>query len=88
MAGEAGARPLLPQTAQLQSFGFVQQQPPPPARQEQQRSTIIATPIGAFITDQSLPDYVFVDEHNRHKRLKGNSQTVSNSCDFRADRSG
>ncbi|KAF2096590.1 hypothetical protein NA57DRAFT_42152 [Rhizodiscina lignyota] len=48
MAGEAGARPLLPQTAQLQSYGFVQH----PQPREQQRN------------------YVFVDEHNRHKRLK------------------
>jgi hypothetical protein len=26
---------------------------------------------GARLADFATPDYVFVDEHNRHKRLKG-----------------
>jgi hypothetical protein len=49
MPGESNARPLLPQTAQMQSFSFA---PPTLAPRENQRN------------------YVFVDEHNRHKRLK------------------
>ncbi|KAL5412073.1 hypothetical protein PMIN04_010030 [Paraphaeosphaeria minitans] len=49
MPGETGGRPLLPQTAQMQSFAFA---PPTLAPRENQRN------------------YVFVDEHNRHKRLK------------------
>ncbi|KAF1949084.1 hypothetical protein CC80DRAFT_280963 [Byssothecium circinans] len=48
MPGETTGRPLLPQTAQMQSFTFA----PPLAPRENQRN------------------YVFVDEHNRHKRLK------------------
>ncbi|KAJ4985998.1 hypothetical protein SVAN01_08476 [Stagonosporopsis vannaccii] len=46
---ETSGRPLLPQTAQMQSFTFA---PPTLAPRENQRN------------------YVFVDEHNRHKRLK------------------
>jgi hypothetical protein len=49
MTGESTGRPLLPQTAQMQSFTFA---PPTLAPRENQRN------------------YVFVDEHNRHKRLK------------------
>ncbi|KAF2756715.1 hypothetical protein EJ05DRAFT_518180 [Pseudovirgaria hyperparasitica] len=49
MTGEGVRRPLLPQTAQMQSFSFA---PPTAAPRENQRN------------------YVFVDEHNRHKRLK------------------
>ncbi|KAF2187865.1 hypothetical protein K469DRAFT_109109 [Zopfia rhizophila CBS 207.26] len=49
MPGETSGRPLLPQTAQMQSFTFA---PPTLAPRENQRN------------------YVFVDEHNRHKRLK------------------
>ncbi|KAF1975677.1 hypothetical protein BU23DRAFT_66258 [Bimuria novae-zelandiae CBS 107.79] len=49
MPGETSGRPLLPQTAQMQSFTFA---PPSVAPRENQRN------------------YVFVDEHNRHKRLK------------------
>ncbi|KAF1997470.1 hypothetical protein P154DRAFT_280960 [Amniculicola lignicola CBS 123094] len=49
MPGENAGRPLLPQTAQMQSFTFA---PPTLAPRENQRN------------------YVFVDEHNRHKRLK------------------
>ncbi|KAL6168458.1 hypothetical protein ACJQWK_06099 [Exserohilum turcicum] len=49
MAPETTGRPLLPQTAQMQSFTFA---PPTLAPRENQRN------------------YVFVDEHNRHKRLK------------------
>ncbi|CAO2656691.1 Nn.00g054940.m01.CDS01 [Neocucurbitaria sp. VM-36] len=49
MPPETTGRPLLPQTAQMQSFTFA---PPTLAPRENQRN------------------YVFVDEHNRHKRLK------------------
>ncbi|OAK93543.1 hypothetical protein IQ06DRAFT_93612 [Phaeosphaeriaceae sp. SRC1lsM3a] len=49
MPTETTGRPLLPQTAQMQSFTFA---PPTLAPRENQRN------------------YVFVDEHNRHKRLK------------------
>ncbi|KAH3992702.1 hypothetical protein HBH98_204760 [Parastagonospora nodorum] len=49
MPTETSGRPLLPQTAQMQSFTFA---PPTLAPRENQRN------------------YVFVDEHNRHKRLK------------------
>lgn len=33
-----------------------------------------------------LPDYVFVDEHNRHKRLKGKRKTVLARGQLRLDR--
>jgi len=49
MPPEVAGRPLLPQTAPMQSFTFA---PPTLAPRENQRN------------------YVFVDEHNRHKRLK------------------
>ncbi|KAL5116257.1 hypothetical protein ACEQ8H_005815 [Pleosporales sp. CAS-2024a] len=49
MPTETSGRPLLPHTAQMQSFTFA---PPTLAPRENQRN------------------YVFVDEHNRHKRLK------------------
>lgn len=33
----------------------------------------------------TLPDYVFVDEHNRHKRLKGMHKTLLARGQLRLD---
>ncbi|KAF2435693.1 hypothetical protein EJ08DRAFT_692270 [Tothia fuscella] len=51
MAGEAGARPLLPLGTQGQGYTFTPTSIPPRDAPQQR-------------------NYVFVDEHNRHKRLK------------------
>jgi hypothetical protein len=68
MAGDPTARPLLPQTTQAQSFSFAPQVLG--SREPQQKSTAIFHATNSVLT-VFLPDYVFVDEHNRHKRLKG-----------------
>ena len=70
MPAEAGGRPLLPQTAQMQSFTFA---PPTLAPRENQRSES-GRLMRRSLTDWRHADYVFVDEHNRHKRLKGAAQ--------------
>lgn len=77
MSNDPTARRLLPQTSQMGSFSFA-----PPAYQQQPRETQKSAPSVKLLkkkkTHQSVvkvltrcADYVFVDEHNRHKRLKG-----------------
>lgn len=77
MSNDPTTRRLLPQTSQVPSFSFA-----PPAYQQQPRETQKSAPCVKFSIPQFLPvisadpnsgiaDYVFVDEHNRHKRLKG-----------------
>lgn len=68
MAGDSTARPLLPQTTQGQTFPFAPQVLGP--REPQQKSAPVLH-ASKFCANSRLPDYVFVDEHNRHKRLKG-----------------
>jgi hypothetical protein len=71
MPGETSGRPLLPQTAQMQSFAFA---PPSLAPRENQRSESVRTNAERDRDSCCRVDYVFVDEHNRHKRLKGAAQ--------------
>ena len=67
MSNDSATRRLLPQSAQMGSFSFAPQQTYQQPRETQKSALIprvlvvLANPI----------DYVFVDEHNRHKRLKG-----------------
>lgn len=70
MAGDPTARPLLPQTTQPQNIAFAPQVMG--SREPQQKSApILHAPNPSSTLTVRLPDYVFVDEHNRHKRLKG-----------------
>jgi hypothetical protein len=78
----SNARRLLPQSSQMNSFSFAPpttyQQPP----REQQKSAQRPLPreldrSTSGNANHYLPDYVFVDEHNRHKRLKGMWASVS-----------
>ena len=64
MAGDPTSRPLLPHAALNPEISFV---PQTGQKEPVQRSAYFA------VSRISLtpPDYVFVDEHNRHKRLKG-----------------
>lgn len=59
--------PQNPQNAQMSSFSFAPQQFP--QRETQKSATLVFT--DNYSISNSLADYVFVDEHNRHKRLKG-----------------
>ena len=60
-------RPLLPQTFAMQTYSFV---PPNLGLGDSKKSTF--RPDARFaLSANSIKDYVFVDEHNRHKRLKG-----------------
>lgn len=73
MSNDPTARRLLPQTSQMGSFSFA-----PQAYQQQPRETQKSAPgveFSMFCVDSNRVslDYVFVDEHNRHKRLKGMS---------------
>ncbi|EHK98118.1 hypothetical protein M7I_6170 [Glarea lozoyensis 74030] len=68
MSGDPGNRRLLPQSSQMQSFSFA---PNNYGQRENQKSApYLPLLADCFYTDCD-PDYVFVDEHNRHKRLKG-----------------
>jgi hypothetical protein len=73
MAGDPGNRRLLPQSSQMQSFSFT---PNNFGQRENQKSAPSCNqdfdPPPPICIDSNLYlDYVFVDEHNRHKRLKG-----------------
>jgi hypothetical protein len=87
MSGDPAVRRLLPQNSQMQSFSFT---PANFGPRENQKS---AQPIYLRLCPYKncergltnfLIDYVFVDEHNRHKRLKGNHlfETVVMICHF------
>ncbi|KAG0651542.1 Nitrogen assimilation transcription factor nit-4 [Hyphodiscus hymeniophilus] len=70
MAGDPGGRRLLPQSSQMQSFSFA---PNNFGSRENQKSAPYSSRnryLHIPVSNHSL-DYVFVDEHNRHKRLKG-----------------
>ena len=66
-----GSRPLLPQTTPMQTFQLA-----PPniglgdTKKSESRKTLPYTSVSIDMLT-TLTDYVFVDEHNRHKRLKG-----------------
>jgi hypothetical protein len=64
MAGDPTSRPLLPHAALNPELSFV---PQSGQKEPVQRSALPAV-SGSLLTPL---DYVFVDEHNRHKRLKG-----------------
>ena len=75
MSNDPTVRRLLPQNSQMGTFTFA-----PPAYQQQPRETqksAPSTPVSPLVlcpewdVPDQLLDYVFVDEHNRHKRLKG-----------------
>lgn len=72
MSNDPTVRRILPQNSQMGAFSFA-----PPTYQQQPRETqksappLNSLPIDSAICLTVAPDYVFVDEHNRHKRLKG-----------------
>ena len=70
MSGDLGTRRLLPQSSQMQNFSFA---PTNFGPRENQKSAQLPNRLRDFEVDigWSILDYVFVDEHNRHKRLKG-----------------
>lgn len=72
MSNDPTVRRLLPQSSQMSNFSFAPQTYHQP--RETQKSTRPPSPPDAGflinLTHFSV-DYVFVDEHNRHKRLKG-----------------
>lgn len=70
MASEPGSRPLLPQTTPL-NYSFVPQPQRPAEPAQRSMSPRPARCLGDTILTAGVADYVFVDEHNRHKRLKG-----------------
>jgi endonuclease/exonuclease/phosphatase family metal-dependent hydrolase len=83
MSHDPTARRILPQNpqtaqqAQMSSFSFAPQQY---QQRETQKSAHPAPPAPTFAdarrrTNPLTVDYVFVDEHNRHKRLKGELTT-------------
>ncbi|KAK8035050.1 hypothetical protein PG993_010045 [Apiospora rasikravindrae] len=86
MSNDPSVRRLLPQNSHLGQFAFApqnfQQQP-----RETQKSAhqLCPTPPGSRFADVIAnligADYVFVDEHNRHKRLKGESSCHPIACD-------
>jgi hypothetical protein len=67
MAGEPGGRKLLPQNSQMPNFSFAPTNTGPRENQKSASSSCIILPVKSNLA----LDYVFVDEHNRHKRLKG-----------------
>lgn len=74
MADYGGARQLLPQGPRTFEFANVQ-----PDNRDKQKSERLHS---AMILEESTSlivflDYVFVDEHNRHRRLKGTVAPVS-----------
>lgn len=72
MSNDPTVRRLLPQSSQMSNFSFAPQSYHQP--RETQKSAHPPLPFRLSVGDDSnrrLADYVFVDEHNRHKRLKG-----------------
>ena len=76
MASEALPRPLLPQTTQQQTYSFAPQVLAPREPQQRSEPPRPSTVRNRWLTRLSA-DYVFVDEHNRHKRLKGTQSALS-----------
>lgn len=73
MSAAFEARPLLPQTTPMQNFSFAPPNMGIGNDKKSKHSLFLPMPRRSLhlhmLTVKS--DYVFVDEHNRHKRLKG-----------------
>lgn len=68
MTSETEVRPLLPQSFAMQTYSFA---PPNLGLSDNKKSqSYLLWGLSAELANL-VPDYVFVDEHNRHKRLKG-----------------
>lgn len=80
---DPSVRRILPQESQnaqamgMNSYTFAPQQFPQRETQksEMTRPNHIPDDLVESQTNTPIIDYVFVDEHNRHKRLKGNPQS-------------
>jgi hypothetical protein len=71
-SNDPAARRLLPQSAHVDSFSFVPPSYQPPRETQKSSLSEMAPKKTVFgCSDMMAADYVFVDEHNRHKRLKG-----------------
>jgi hypothetical protein len=84
MSTDSGVRRLLPQGSQMQNFTFA---PASFMPRENQKSTHVPFLSRIMIAPTVSPDrltvsvdYVFVDEHNRHKRLKGRKSLRFRFC--------
>lgn len=69
MSGDPGIRRLLPQNGQMQNFAFATTNFGP--RENQKSAHRLQSERLQWLLTTGSIDYVFVDEHNRHKRLKG-----------------
>lgn len=72
MTSETETRPVLPQNFTMQTYSFA---PPNLGLGDNKKSKTTFGAPATFEADHTL-DYVFVDEHNRHKRLKGEKQRI------------
>jgi hypothetical protein len=79
MSTDPGVRRLLPQSSQMQSFSFA---PANLVPQENQKSARYFSEYRNSARTDCGTDYVFVDEHNRHKRLKGDGLFITVPCNL------
>lgn len=76
MSNDPSIRRLLPQSSQMSNFSFAPQQYHQPRETQKSALPPCASHRGTG-SDFQLADFVFVDEHNRHKRLKGKARMTT-----------
>ena len=73
MTSKTETRPVLPQNFTMQTYSFA----PPNLGLGDNKKSKASFRARVILEADQTPDYVFVDEHNRHKRLKGEKQRIS-----------